>query len=109
MAQELGVPIEKIEVIHSDSHGVPYAQGSYGSRTFSVEGAAIYEAAQKFKQKATKVGAHLLGVRKTDVGFADGKVVAQDRSRRGQDPPGHCVGAVVRMGLAARALNPVSK
>jgi carbon-monoxide dehydrogenase large subunit len=74
VAQELGVPMERIEVIHSDSHGVPYAQGSYGSRTFSVEGAAIYDAAQKLKQKALKVGAHLLGAAETDVECAGGKV-----------------------------------
>ena len=74
VAQELGVPMERIEVIHSDSHGVPYAQGSYGSRTFSVEGAAIYDAAQKLKQKALKVGAHLLGAAETDVACEGGKV-----------------------------------
>jgi carbon-monoxide dehydrogenase large subunit len=74
VAQELGLPIEKIEVIHSDSRGVPYAQGSYGSRTFSVEGAAIYQAAQALKQKALKVGAHLLHVKEEDVVCADGKV-----------------------------------
>lgn len=77
VAQELGLPIEKIEVIHSDSHGVPYAQGSYGSRTFSVEGTAIYQAAQALKQKALKVGAHLLQVKEEEVICADGKVQAK--------------------------------
>lgn len=74
VAQELGLPVEQIEVIHSDSRGVPYAQGSYGSRTFSVEGAAIFQAAQALKQKALKVGAHLLQVKEEDVICADGKV-----------------------------------
>lgn len=72
--EELGVPVEKIEVIHSDSHGVPYAQGSYGSRTFSVEGAAIFEAAQGIKEKALKMGAHLLGVPVDQAVFEDGQV-----------------------------------
>lgn len=74
VAEQLGVDIEKIEVIHSDSHGVPYAQGSYGSRTFSVEGAAIYIAAGKIKDKAIKVGAHLLGLKEDDVTYTGGKV-----------------------------------
>jgi carbon-monoxide dehydrogenase large subunit len=74
VAEQLGVDIEKIEVIHSDSHGVPYAQGSYGSRTFSVEGTAIYMAAGKIKEKAIKVGAHLLGVKEEDVTYTGGKV-----------------------------------
>lgn len=74
VAEQLGVDINRIEIIHSDSHGVPYAQGSYGSRTFSVEGAAIYIAAGKIKEKAIKVGAHLLGATEADVTYANGKV-----------------------------------
>jgi carbon-monoxide dehydrogenase large subunit len=74
VAQELGVPIEKIEILHSDTEGMPYAQGSYGSRSFSVEGAAIYEAIQLVKQKALKVGAYMLKADEKDVVYADGKV-----------------------------------
>ena len=73
-AEELGVPIEKVEVLHSDSHGVPYAQGSYGSRTFSVEGAAIFQAVQGVKEKALKMGAHLLGVPVDQAVLEDGQV-----------------------------------
>jgi carbon-monoxide dehydrogenase large subunit len=73
-AEELGVPAEKVEVIHSDSHGVPYAQGSYGSRTYSVEGAAIFQAVQAIKEKALKMGAHLLQVPVEQAEYADGHV-----------------------------------
>ena len=52
IAQELGVGMERIEIRHSDTDGVPFGQGSYGSRTFSVEGAVIYQAAQAIKAKA---------------------------------------------------------
>lgn len=74
IANELGVDIERVEVIHSDTHGVPYGQGSYGSRTFSVEGAAIYQAAQTIKAKAITTGAYMLKADEKDVVFADGKV-----------------------------------
>ena len=74
IAQELGVPTEKVEVMHSDTHGVPFGQGSYGSRTFSVEGAAIYLAAQKIKTKALTVGAHMLQAKPEDVEFGPGGV-----------------------------------
>ena len=70
--------MERIEVLHSDTHGMPYAQGSYGSRTYAVEGAAVFEAAQKIKEKAIKVGAHQLGVSEADVVYADGKVQVKD-------------------------------
>jgi aerobic carbon-monoxide dehydrogenase large subunit len=74
IAEELGVPINRIEVLHSDTFGVPYAQGSYGSRSFSVEGVAAYQAAQQIKEKACKVGAHLLETAEADVIYMDGKV-----------------------------------
>ena len=74
IAEQLGVDINRIEVIHSDSHGVPYGQGSYGSRTFCVEGAAIFIAAGKVKEKALKVGAHMFGVAEDLVTYEDGGV-----------------------------------
>jgi carbon-monoxide dehydrogenase large subunit len=74
IAEQLGVDINRIEVIHSDSHGVPYGQGSFGSRTFSVEGAAIFIAAGKVKEKAIKVGAHMFGVAEDLVTYEDGGV-----------------------------------
>lgn len=81
-AQELGVPMEKIEILHSTTHGVPYAQGSYGSRSFSVEGAAVFEASQLIKQKACKMGAHMLKAAESDVQFVDGKVQVQSDPTR---------------------------
>jgi carbon-monoxide dehydrogenase large subunit len=84
VAQELGVPMERVEVIHSDTRAVPYAQGSYGSRSFSVEGAAVYLAAQDIKNKALAVGAHMLEVSADDLVFEDGKVQvkgAPDKSK----------------------------
>ena len=74
VAEQLGIDINRVEVLHSDSHGVPYGQGSYGSRTFSVEGAAIYIAAGKVKEKAIKVGAHMLGVGEDQVTYSGGNV-----------------------------------
>lgn len=74
VAEELGVPIDRIEVLHSDTIGVSYAQGSYGSRSLSVEGVAAYQAAQQIKAKALKVGAHMLEAAEKDVVYADGMV-----------------------------------
>ncbi|NET02617.1 MAG: xanthine dehydrogenase family protein molybdopterin-binding subunit [Sphaerospermopsis sp. SIO1G1] len=72
-AQELGIDIEKIEVLHSDTRGAVYAQGSYGSRTYSVEGATVYKACQQIKEKARKVAAHIFKVTEEEVVFEDGK------------------------------------
>ncbi|BAY97353.1 putative carbon-monoxide dehydrogenase large subunit [Tolypothrix tenuis PCC 7101] len=72
-AQELGIDIERIEVIHSDTRGAIYAQGSYGSRSFSVEGATIYKAAQKINEKARKMAAHIFKVPEDEIIVEDGK------------------------------------
>lgn len=74
VTQALGIAVERVEVIHSDTLGVPYGQGSYGSRSFSVEGVAVHQATQVIKEKALKVGAHMLEAAVEDVIFQDGKV-----------------------------------
>jgi carbon-monoxide dehydrogenase large subunit len=48
VAQELGVEVDKIEVLHSDTERTPFGQGSYGSRSFSVGGAAALIYRQSF-------------------------------------------------------------
>lgn len=77
-AEELGVDIEKIEVQHSDTKGAIYAQGSYGSRTFSVEGSAVYKAAQKINDKAKRIAAHVFGRSELDIIAENGKFFARD-------------------------------
>ncbi|MFC1575227.1 xanthine dehydrogenase family protein molybdopterin-binding subunit [Gemmatimonadota bacterium] len=67
VAEELGVEMSKIKVVHSDTKDVPFGQGSYGSRSFSVGGAAVLKAAQNVKAKAIGGAAHTLGVAEVDV------------------------------------------
>jgi carbon-monoxide dehydrogenase large subunit len=60
VSAELGVPLPMIRVRHSDTDGpLIYGQGSYGSRSLSVEGSAVYLATQKIKEKARQLAAHL--------------------------------------------------
>jgi carbon-monoxide dehydrogenase large subunit len=64
-ADRLGVPIEDITVIQGDTDTVPYGNGTWGSRSASVGGSAIYRASEKILVKATRLAAHLL---ESDVG-----------------------------------------
>ncbi len=84
VAEVLGVDIERIEILHSDTKGAIFAQGSYGSRTFSVEGATAYKAAQKIKEKARRMAAHILSVAESDVVAEDGKFYVKGASERVQ-------------------------
>lgn len=74
VADELGVPYDDVEIEHSDTQGVPFGFGSYGSRSLSVGGTAIYKSVEKVVAKARKIGAHMLEAAEEDVVFENGKV-----------------------------------
>ncbi len=59
-ADELGVPIDDIIVLHGDTAIVQYGIGTFGSRGTAVGGAALYYALQDLKAKLKKFGALLL-------------------------------------------------
>ncbi|HZX95129.1 MAG TPA: molybdopterin cofactor-binding domain-containing protein [Myxococcales bacterium] len=72
-ADELQLPMEDIEIVHGDTGQVPFGMGSYGSRSGPVGTAAIYMGAQKIKEKAKKIAAHLLEANEADVVYEGGK------------------------------------
>ena len=73
VADELGLSVADVEVVHGDTKLTPYGQGTYGSRTTPVEGGSIALSARKVRDKARKIAAHLLEAREEDLEFADGK------------------------------------
>ncbi|MFN3974099.1 MAG: xanthine dehydrogenase family protein molybdopterin-binding subunit [Dehalococcoidia bacterium] len=62
VAEELGVPMEEVTVVHGDTLAIAHGNGTLGSRTVAVGGAAAYQACKKVKEKATQLAAHLLKV-----------------------------------------------
>ena len=60
LAEELGLPIDDIEVVHGDTGAISMGWGTYGSRTTVVGGAAIALAARRVRDKAAKIAAHML-------------------------------------------------
>ncbi|MFQ5838562.1 MAG: xanthine dehydrogenase family protein molybdopterin-binding subunit [Thermoplasmata archaeon] len=73
VADELGVPVEDVEIIHGDTDMTPMGMGTYGSRTQPVEGGSIALSARKVVEKAKKIAAHLLEAREEDMAFEAGK------------------------------------
>lgn len=59
-ADELGVDIDDVLVIHGDTAVVQYGIGTFGSRGTAVGGAALFEALRELKTKLKKFGAMLL-------------------------------------------------
>jgi carbon-monoxide dehydrogenase large subunit len=67
VADELGVPMEDVEVVHGDTASVPFGMGTYGSRSISVGGAAIVKSAEKLRRKMIKIAAHQLEAAEEDI------------------------------------------
>ncbi len=67
VSHELGIPMEDIVILHSDTQGTPFGYGSYGSRTSSVGGTAAVKAAGKIREKARKMAAHMLEAAVDDI------------------------------------------
>ena len=73
VADEFGIPVENIVVAHGDTDSTPEGRGTYGSRTTSVGGTAIFQAVQKIKEKMSMIASHMLEANVSDVKLEDGK------------------------------------
>ncbi|MCC6588574.1 MAG: xanthine dehydrogenase family protein molybdopterin-binding subunit [Bryobacterales bacterium] len=60
VADELGVSLDDVRIVHGDTAVVQYGIGTFGSRNTAVGGAALYEALQEVKAKLTRFGAMML-------------------------------------------------
>ena len=67
VAEQLGVPIEDIEVIYGDTDIVPRGAGTMASRSLQVGGAAVNQAALDVVEKAKDLAANLFEADRDDV------------------------------------------
>jgi carbon-monoxide dehydrogenase large subunit len=72
-ADELGVNLNDVTVIHGDTGIVQYGIGTFGSRATAVGGTAVFIAIQKLKQKANKIAAYILKADEASLSFAGGR------------------------------------
>ncbi len=72
-ADELGVGMDDVQVVHGDTSIVQYGIGTFGSRGTAVGGPALYYALQDLKAKIKKFGEMLL--ESEDVTFSGGQCV----------------------------------
>jgi aerobic carbon-monoxide dehydrogenase large subunit len=73
VASELGIPVEDVTVELGDTLGSPFGYGTYASRSAAVGGVAVYNSLQKIKEKARRIGAHMLEASPEDVVFEGGR------------------------------------
>jgi aerobic carbon-monoxide dehydrogenase large subunit len=73
VANELGVGVDDVEIMHGDTDQTPMGWGTYGSRSTAVGSGALMGAIKKIKDKSKLVTAHLLEAAPEDIEYADGK------------------------------------
>ncbi len=88
VADELGVDVDDVEVLHGDTDLTPMGWGTYGSRSTAVGSGALMSAIGKIKEKSKIIAAHLLEASVDDIEYADGKFFVKgspDKAKTIQD------------------------
>jgi carbon-monoxide dehydrogenase large subunit len=88
VADELGVAVADVKIVHGDTDNTPMGWGTYGSRTTAVGGAALAVATRKIKEKAKLLAGHLLEAAVEDIDYSEGRFFVKgfpDRHKTIQD------------------------
>jgi carbon-monoxide dehydrogenase large subunit len=83
VVDQLGVPLDQVEVVHGDTGKIPFGMGTYGSRSLAVGGSAMVKAMDKIIAKGKKIAAHLMEAAVEDIEFKDNtfRVAGTDKSK----------------------------
>jgi carbon-monoxide dehydrogenase large subunit len=68
----LGIPMDKITLVNSDTARVPRGAGTLGSRSLQTAGSAIHLASNGVLERAKQIAAHLLEASADDIVVGDG-------------------------------------
>ena len=74
LADQFGVPLESITILHGDTGVVKQGIGTFGSRSQAVGGTALHLAGAKVKTKMAKFAAALLEAHEDDLVFENGTI-----------------------------------
>jgi aerobic carbon-monoxide dehydrogenase large subunit len=72
-ADRLGLAIDDISVVEGDTDRIPFGNGTWGARSTSVAGTAIFRACDKVVEKARRLAAEVLECAADDIDYADGR------------------------------------
>jgi aerobic carbon-monoxide dehydrogenase large subunit len=77
VADEFGLPVEKIAVRFGDTAVVPYGMGTWASRSLVYAGGAAILAARDVRDKALEIAAHHLEANVDDLEMTGGEIVVK--------------------------------
>ncbi|MGE0821663.1 MAG: xanthine dehydrogenase family protein molybdopterin-binding subunit [Candidatus Binatia bacterium] len=74
VADELGVGLDDVVVMHGDTGLMQYGIGTFGSRGMALGGTALLMSLDKVKAKARTIASHMMEAPPDSLEFAEGKV-----------------------------------
>jgi carbon-monoxide dehydrogenase large subunit len=77
LADQFGVPLEHVTILHGDTGVVKQGIGTFGSRSQAVGGTALHLAGTKVKAKMAKFAAAMLEAHEDDIVFESGQVMVK--------------------------------
>jgi aerobic carbon-monoxide dehydrogenase large subunit len=84
LADQFGVPIEHVTILHGDTAIVKQGIGTFGSRSQAVGGAALHMAGGKVKTKMAKFASAMLEANEDDLVFENGRVFVKGAPASGK-------------------------
>ena len=84
LADQFGVPLEHITILHGDTGVVKQGIGTFGSRSQAVGGTALHMAGAKVKSKMAKFAAALLEAHEDDLVFENGTIAVKGSPASGK-------------------------
>ena len=81
-ADRLGCDIDHIDLVEGDTDRVPMGIGTWGSRSLSTAGMAVYTAADRVVAKAKRLAAHMMECAPEDLDLADGEFTVKGTDRK---------------------------
>lgn len=81
-ADRLGLPIEHISLVEGDTDQIPFGNGTWGARSLSVAGTAIYRGCDRIIAKASKIAAFALECAEADLAYGNGVFAVRGTDRR---------------------------
>jgi CO/xanthine dehydrogenase Mo-binding subunit len=91
VADELGLPLERIGVTFADTDVTPWDQTTSSSRSTFMMGTAVHQAAGEVRRELLELAAEMLEAEPDDLAVWDGQVLVRGAPERGLD-----LGAIVR-------------
>src|SRR5437016_3957557 len=77
LADQFGVPLEHVTILHGDTGIVKQGIGTFGSRSQAVGGTAIHLAGAKVKAKMAKFAATMMEASEDDLVFENGTIAVK--------------------------------